>query len=170
MGTHDIMKSAQIEEVDGSTPETWWSSIKNAADEIRRDGGQPIVLVSSTVEPRWLHDWIWNRDRSGKRSARPADLHISRSESSTPDGYEIHLNDMQVFRAPVERNCSYVLSGSLLQRIEFTKLEDGHHVRVEFLDDEEDPWHGDLRATWWRRVTLGRGKIVRVAFKEALDD
>jgi hypothetical protein len=79
--------------------------------------------------------------------------------------YELHLNDIPVFRGRVEQSCSYVVPESLFRRIEFTKYPSGHAVPIEVEDHpSNDPWKAVLKATFARRVTIGDGKIVRIRF------
>jgi hypothetical protein len=160
---HDVLTSAPLEEVSGDTPEAWWSAVKAAAGVIEAAGGKPIVLVANLASPGWLNDWLWPIPGSGG-AKRPADLHVERSSEDVATGYAMHLNQLPVFHAPVEKTCSYVMPTDILRRVEFTRFAPDQTVLVEFEDDQSDPWHGVLSASIARRVTLGDGKIVRVRF------
>lgn len=156
----DTFLKASIEEVDARTAEAWWLAIKAAAATITGEGGKPILLLSSRVEPPWFFDWIWDRERG--HAARPADLKIMRNDSEKRDGYEANINDIEVFQAPIEQGCSYLMSVGLFRKIEFSELDGGLPVVVDFIPNPTDLWHGELRATWRRRVTVGDGRIIRI--------
>ena len=163
---HDLITAAPIEEVRADTPESWWDAVKVAARSIEQTSGKALLVVASLVAPVWLIDWTWNVTRPG-RPARPPDLRVWRSESDTEPAYELHFNDIAVFRAQIEQTCSYVIPAAMFRRIEFTNYPQGTPVFVEFEDDPAgDPWSGILKATLARRVTLGDGKIVRIRFAD----
>jgi hypothetical protein len=160
---HDVLTTAPLEEVSCNTPEAWWSAVKAAAGVIEAAGGTPIVLVANLAAPGWLNDWLWPIPGSSG-AKRPADLYVERSSEDVGPGYVMHLNQLPVFRAPVEATCSYVMPIDILRRVEFTEFAPSQTVLVEFEDDQSDPWNGVISASIARRVTLGDGKIVRVRF------
>jgi hypothetical protein len=90
---------------------------------------------------------------------------VARASADMGPAYELHLNDIPVFRGRVEQSCSYVVPESLFRRIEFTKYPSGHAVPIEVKDHpSNDPWKAVLKATFARRVTIGDRKIVRIRF------
>jgi len=159
-----FISSAPVEDKHADTPEAWWEAVSSAAELIELAGSKPMVIVASLVDPIWLNDWTWNVPNQG-RPPRPHNLKVWRSDSDLGPSYELHLNDIPVFRGHIEPTCSYVIPESLFNRVEFTKYPSGQTVLIEVQDHpSNDPWKTILKATFARRVTIGNGKILRIRF------
>jgi hypothetical protein len=154
----DLLRAARVEEIEARTPLAWWDAVRQEASSIRNSGGKPLLLISSTVEPSWLYDWIWDRNRASVPC--PEDLRLWEDPEVSREGYELNLNDIEAYQAMVEDSASYLLPASLLRKIEFSVNRDGLPVDATFEADPVDPWRGKLNVSWRRRLTLGDGKIV----------
>ena len=161
----NIIDTAEVEEVRADTPETWWSTIKVAVSKIEEMNDKAILIVSGIIAPHWLGEWTWNVPIEGQ-SQRPNDLNMRRLDNGKRQGYELNLNEIEVYRAPIEDTCSYLIPASLLRCIEFTEYKENQLVLIEFGDDATDPWKGVLKATFAHRITLGDGKITKIRFAD----
>ena len=155
----DVLQSTAFETLIGTSPDEFWSAVKNAANNIRGAGGEPILVISSSMEPRWLHEWRWSEFREGYK--RPDDLTIHREDVDEP-GYEFSLNDIRVYRSACYRGESYILSRTMFERVCFHDFGDGSPVKVAFESDQSDPWRGTLTVKYQRAVQLGRTQSYRI--------
>jgi hypothetical protein len=160
----DVLQATPFESLSGLSPEEFWSAIKNAALQIRAAGGDPILVISSSMEPSWLNEWRWTEVRLGAQ--RPDDMTIHRDNSSEP-GYEFSLNDIRVYRASCYRGEAYIISQSILERARFHDFGDGLPVSVAFEDDPNDLWRGSLKVDYQHAVKVGNAKAFRIRYAPA---
>lgn len=162
----DVLQSTAFETLIGISPDEFWSAVKNAANNIRGAGGEPILVISSSMEPRWLHEWRWAELREGYK--RPDDLTVHREDVDEP-GYEFSLNDIRVYRAACYRGECYLLSRTMFERVRFHDFGDGSPVKVSFENDQSDPWRGTLTVKYQRAVQLGRTQSYRIRHAQSTD-
>ncbi|WP_291205108.1 hypothetical protein [Hyphomonas sp.] len=155
----DVLQATPFETLIGTSPEEFWSVVKNGANNIRGAGGEPILVISSSMEPRWLHEWRWAEFREGYK--RPEDLTVHRENNEEP-GYEFSLNDIRVYRAACYRGECYLLSRTMLEKVRFRDFGDGSQVKVDFESDASDPWRGSLTVKYQRAVQIGRTQSYRI--------
>ncbi len=162
----DVLQSTAFEALIGISPDEFWSAVRNAANNIRGAGGEPILVISSSMEPRWLHEWRWAELREGYK--RPDDLTVHREDVDEP-GYVFSLNDIRVYRAACYRGECYLLSRTMFERVQFHDFGDGSPVKVSFENDQSDPWRGTLTVKYQRAVQLGRTQSYRIRHAQSTD-
>ena len=74
------------------------------------------------------------------------------------------MNNIVVYRAPVEEKLSYLMPATIFRRLQFTRYGDGLPVDVQWIDDENDPAHGTITATFSREVQLGAGRVLKIRY------
>ena len=166
----DVLQATPFETLSGLSPEEFWSTIKHAASQIRAAGGDPMLVVSSSMEPSWLNEWRWTEAREGAQ--RPEDMTVHRDNSSEP-GYEFSLNDIRIYRASCYRGEVYMIPRSILERARFHDFGDGLPLRIAFEDDPNDQWRGSIKVDYQHAVKVGNAKAFRIRFappKEAPED
>jgi hypothetical protein len=155
----DVLQTTPFETLTGTSPDEYWVSVKRGAANIRAVGGEPILIVSSSMEPQWLNEWRWTELREGAQ--RPEDLTIRREQLSEL-GYEFSLNDIRVYRAACYRGESYLIPRSLLERALFHDFGGGVPVDVAFEIDATDSWRGSLRVDYQHAVQIGESQAFRI--------
>lgn len=160
----DVLQATPFETLTGLSPEEFWNSVKHAASQIRAAGGDPILVISSSMEPAWLNEWRWTETRPGPQ--RPDDMTIHR-ENVAELNYEFSLNEIRVYRAACYRGEAYMIPRSLLERARFHDYGDGLPVSVAFEDDPNDLWRGSIKVEYQHAVQLGNAKCFRIRY--ALD-
>lgn len=156
----DVLDAAPFEALEGRTPEAFWASVRDSAAALRELGHEPILVVGSITEPRWLYDW---RVRREDRHPKPADLTINR-EADRPDGYEFSLNETPIFRGQSFYGEAYLIPRALLKLARFHRYDNGLCVDVRFQDDPNDAWRGTLLAEFQHVVELETLPTYKILF------
>lgn len=152
----DVLHRMTFEVVDADSAEGFWRAIKDGAAEIRTRGGDPMLIVSGTFEPRWLHDWRWRNDK-----APPDDLRVHQ-EDVDEDGYQFSLNEIRVYQGPIARGAAYLVPRAAFARVLFHDYGEGCAVKASFENQADDPWHGTLRLEYQREVTVGQTEALKI--------
>jgi hypothetical protein len=158
----DILHQGRMQTLTADTPDTWWTVVKRLVRRIERQGGKAILIVANVSSPRWLSEWRWNGAISGS-ARKPPDLEF-KSDANKPSSYQFDINNIAVYRAPIEPTCCYLFPQSLLRKVEFTEYASGQLVLTEFENDPNNVRQGVLKVTFARRVTIGRHRITRINF------
>ena len=159
----DVLQRAAIEEVVVSTPEDYWAKIRGSAPEFSSGNREALLLVESEFDPRWLHDWRWGRF-DPQSFAKPDDLVISQTGRKPSAGYLFHMNSIAVYRAPVGRNASLLLTSTIFRKLEFTKFGSGLPVEVDFVPDDANAARGTIAVKYARRALVGDLGVLRIRF------
>ncbi len=162
----DVLQATPFATLTGTSPEEFWTAVKNGAATIRAAGGEPILVVSSSMEPQWLNEWRWTELREGAQ--RPDDLTIHREKTSEPS-YEFSLNNIRVYRAACYRGESYLIPRLILERARFHDFGEGSAVEVTFENDATDPWRGSLKVEYQHAVQIGQAQAFRIRYAQPND-
>lgn len=156
---HDVLATAEFEDIDGRTPNEFWSAVRKGSARIREAGQEPILIIDVANQPRWLADWRWARSENG--APKPSDLVISRA-SNQPDGYEFTMNDTPVYEAQTYNGAAYLIAVSMMHRLRHHDYGNGLSISLHFEADADNPWQGTMNATFQRAVELSKGRAYRI--------
>lgn len=155
----DVVLNASFRDLEGRTPEEFWSAVREGSQRIRDAGYDPILVVGSVTDPQWLSDWRWPHRHGG--ALKPADLVITRDEGQV-EGYEFTMSGTHVYSAPTADGVVYLIPAQLLRRLRYHKYSNGLPVSLQFEPDTENPWLGTMRATFQRDVELRDLEAYRI--------
>lgn len=162
----DVLHAATFQDVDGRSPDEFWSAVRDGSSRMREAGQDPVLVVSSTSDPSWLLDWRWQRRTD--QAAKPADLVIT-FEPGQAEAYEFSMNGTRVYRGQTVYGAAYLVPRQLLQRVRYHDYGDGLSVSLAFETDPEDPWRGTMHASFQREVDLGPGEIYRIRYTDPIE-
>lgn len=157
----DVRRRVTFLEIDGGTPETFWSAVKAGADVIVNEGKTPILIVAGTFQPRWLSNWRWLPHQDDSRT--PDDLVVEQRKDQ-PDGYQFHLNEIAVFTGSVKAGTAQLLARETFERLRFHSFPNGQTVAVSWEEHPSDPESGTLLLAYQREVTLRFGSAFVITF------
>lgn len=162
----DVLRACEFKDLTTLTPQRFWESLEQSAEEIASQGANPILLVPSRADPRWVFDWSWG---SNPDLWKPENLNIWREESKD-DAYVFHLNDLPVYIAPISSGTAYMMAQEVFDAVQFSERE-GKAVLVTFEDDENDPWKGELHLKFGRSVSIVQNvDLFRFRYEDDEDD
>lgn len=162
----DVLHFATFQDVDGRSPDEFWSAVRDGSTRMRDAGQDPVLVVSSTSDPSWLLDWRWQS--RANRTAKPADLVIT-FEPGQVEAYEFSMNGTPVYRGQTVYGAAYLVPRQLLQRVHYHDYGDGLSVSASFETDPEDPWRGTVHASFQREVDLAPGDIYRIRYADPIE-
>lgn len=160
----DVVKNTEFQEVEGRTPEEFWSVVRDGSTRIREEGHDPVLVIGNVVDPEWLSDWRWPYRPGG--APKPADLVITREESEV-EGYEFTMNGTPVYRAQTDYGVAYLIPAQLLLELRYHEYGAGQPVSLQFKPDVENPWRGTIHASFQRYVELGNLDAYRIRWTQA---
>lgn len=147
----DVVRNAAFLEVEGRTPDEFWSAVRDGSARIREAGHDPILVIGNRTDPEWLADWRWPHRQGG--APKPADLVITREEGQV-ESYEFTMNGTPVYQAQTTYGVAYLIPAQLLRRLRYHNYGDGLPVSLSFEADADNPWQGTMSATFQRDVEL----------------
>lgn len=162
----DVVCNASFKDVEGRTPDEFWSAVRNGSGRIREAGHDPILVIGNVTDPGWLTDWRWPHGHGG--TPKPADLVITRDEGQV-EGYEFTMSGTPVYGAQTAYGVAYLIPAQLLRRLRYHDYGDGLPVSLRFEPDAENPWLGTMHATFQRHVELGDAEAYRIRWADASD-
>lgn len=160
----DVVCKAEFEELEGQTPEEFWSAVRDGSARIREAGNAPLLVIGNVDDPEWLSDWCWPHRQGG--APKPADLVITHEDGQV-DGYLFTMNSTPVYRAQTAYGAAYLIPAQLLRRLRYHEYDDGLPVSLRFEADNENAWLGTMHATFQRDVELGEVDAYRIRWKDA---
>lgn len=160
----DVVCKAAFQEVEGRTPDEFWSAVRDGSARIRKTGNDPLLVIGNVTDPEWLLDWRWPNRQGG--APKPPDLVITREEGQVED-YEFTMNGTPVYRAQTAYGVAYLLPTQLLRRLRYHDYGDGLPVSLQFEPDAENPWLGTMHATFQRDIELGDVEAYRIRWMDA---
>ncbi len=158
----DVLNDLKAVDVVASTPVTYWEELKRAANEIRKSGQKPILLVENHNIPEWIWDWTLTEDDD--RAPRPEGLVLQHLKEAEGHGYLGNFNDIAVYVSPVAPGASYVLGREMLDKIQFRTTMDDQYVMVKPEQITGKDELINLRLTWGYTITLGLGSLIRLVY------
>lgn len=158
-----VLDELEPETLDADTPEAYWAQIKKYANDARREGLHPVLLLENPTIPGCVWDWV-HPSFGESASTAPADLMVSKEGTPTIDGYQWSLNDIPVFNAPLPPGASVVIVRESFERIEFSRLPDGRWVTADTKEVQGHPELVDLVLTWQMRTTVKKYPSVRLSY------
>lgn len=162
----DIVCNAPFKDVEGRTPDEFWSAVREGSGRIREAGHDPILVIGSLTDPEWLSDWRWPHGRGG--TPKPADLVITRDEGEV-EGYEFTMSGTPVYRAQTDNGAAYLFPAQLLRRLRYHDYGNGSPVLLWFEPDADNPWLGTMQVTFQRDVELADLEAYRIRWGDASD-
>ncbi len=158
----DVLRKAKFQEIEGRTPDQFWSAVREGSGKIREAGNDPLLVISNVRDPEWLSDWRWPHHPGGV--PKPADLIITTAEQGV-ENYEFTMNDTPVYSAQTAFGAVYLIPSQLLHRLRYHDYGDGQPVSLRFEPNTENPWFGTMHASFQRDVELGdvEGFLIRWA-------
>jgi hypothetical protein len=160
----DVVCSASFKDLEGRTPDEFWSAVREGSGRIREAGHDPILVIGNVTDPEWLTDWRWPHGHGA--TPKPTDLVITRDEGQV-EGYEFTMSGTPVYRAQTAYGVAYLIPVQLLRRLRFHDYGDGLPVSLRFEPDAENPWLGTMQATFQRDVELGEVEAYRIRWADA---
>jgi hypothetical protein len=109
------------------------------------------LLLENPTLPGWVYDWV-HAPSDSRATPAPAGLKVMRNESRSDNDHLWTLNGIPVYSAPIERGASLLLARESFEQIEFSRLEDGRYVTVNWRPVEQHPELVDLVLEWHMRV------------------
>lgn len=159
----DVVCRAKFQDLEGRTPEEFWSAVRDGSARIREAGHDPLLVVSNTTDPEWLSDWRWPHRADG--AIKPTDLIIAREEGQV-EGYQFSMNGTPVYEAQTAYGVAYLIPTQLLLRLRYHDFGDGLPVSLRFEPDAKNPWLGSLCATFQRAVELNAVEAYRIRWMD----
>lgn len=162
----DVVRNAAFQEVEGRTPDEFWSAVRDGSARIRAAGHDSILVIGSVTDPEWLADWRWPHRQGG--AAKPADLVITRDEGQI-QGYQFTMNGTPVYRAHTSFGIVYLFPAQMLRRLRYHNFEDDLPVSLRFDPDVDNAWLGTMHASFQREVELNEVVAYQIRWKDAPD-
>lgn len=162
----DVVRNATFQDVEGRTPDEFWSAVRDGSARIRAAGHDPILAIGSETDPEWLADWRWPHRQGG--ASKPPDLVITRDEGQT-QGYQFTMSGTPVYRAQTSIGVVYLFPAQMLRRLRYHNFEDGLPVSLRFDPDVDNAWLGTMHASFQREVELNEVVAYRIRWKDAPD-
>lgn len=162
----NVISRLQLQLVDASTPEQYWSEFMRIVNEIRERHLHPLLLLENRVVPRWVWDWILVH-RIGDVWV-PEDLRVVKDPSQREEaGYEATFNDVPVYQAPLPSGSSVLLPAEIFDKITFRTYEGYGCVRPDWKPVPDKPTKINLKLMWGYNIEFDanlRGLASRLVY------
>ncbi|MEH6757204.1 MAG: hypothetical protein V7676_06795 [Parasphingorhabdus sp.] len=162
----DSVKSAEFQALNGRNPEDFWRAVRDGSARIKENGHDPVLVVTSTSYPKWLDSWRWPYGVDDV--PKPNDLTITHL-SDQVEGYAFSMNDIPVFEAPSPLGQAFLFPRQMLAQLRYHDYGDEVPLKLEFLEDEDDPLKGTTAATFQRSVELVNLEAFSIRFADKLE-
>lgn len=159
LGKLNIQPKPDLDEAD------YERTLIECANEIRQQGMTPMLLVSKPTEPKWLYDWTHRFHR--EPFVTPLGLRARKLEVQTASqSYWGHLEDIAIYRAPIQPMSSVLLPREAFKQLVFRRLSDGGFIQASFDPSQDDPMWGKLVVRFWFALRIETLTAYRLLFNE----
>ena len=159
-----VIDNTKPSEIEGQTPEKFWSAIREYSAKIREDGHDPILVINSMTEPKWLIDWISPYSPNGV--PKPADL-VIRIDEDQVEGYQFTINDIPVYQAGTTYGVVYLISEQMMHQLRYHNYNNNLPVSLQFKEHPNNPLYGTMHASFQYKVELKGAKAYQIKWSDS---
>ena len=144
------LHQVKIEDIEATTEETYWKSLKTNADKFGSRGLFPILLLDSPAKPEWVSNW--ESSQYNKKISIPSGLTVSYNEDKNGESYICNFNNIEVFSASLPSGKSYLLVRELFEELIVTDFGGGKCLIPKLNPNSEDKVLVDLELIYSIKV------------------